>query len=121
MMSLSAMSDLPGARERRPARAMTRLVVALKVTYCSLLPKVRFVPCVTSVPPSQVPFATDVFQSANEAPEAGLPGSSSKAKTRYSPGNWSFPSVESYVGRGVRPRPQTWVPGVGFWTARAWG
>ena len=37
-MSDSAMSFLPGARERRPVRAKTRFVVAGKVTYCSLFP-----------------------------------------------------------------------------------
>ena len=94
-MSDRAMSDLPGARERRPARAMTRFVVAGKVTYCSLLPNWRSLPCATSVPPSQVPAATLVFQSSKDASAAGFPGSSSKAKTRYSPGNWSFPRVES--------------------------
>ena len=94
-MSDSAMSFLPGARERRPVRVKTRFVVAGKVTYCSLLPNCRSLPCATSVPPSQVPAATLVFQSAKEASAAGFPGSSSKAKTRYSPGNWSLPSVES--------------------------
>jgi len=94
-MSDRAMSDLPGARERRPARAMTRFVVAGKVTYCSLFPYCRSEPWASSVPPSHVPATTFIFQSSKEASAAGLPGSSSKANTRYSPGNWSFPSVES--------------------------
>ena len=59
---------------------MTRFVVAGKVTYCSLLPNWRSLPCVTSVPPSQVPWATFAFQSSKEASDAGLPGSSVEGK-----------------------------------------
>ncbi len=85
---------------------MTRLVVALKVTYCSAL-KVRFVPCVTSVP-SQVPFATESSRRTRR------PGRSCQDPRR---GEVRGTRPGTVVPRcrvcrtGVRPRPQTWVPG----------